>query len=84
MYYLVMLLHITLVYMLVVLVWLLWLVNISHNNVAVDYSIKATLYGNTVKRKDVNYFLFDKIDIKLDHRDYSLVFQKMNSFYGKS
>lgn len=46
-------------------------------NVLADTSIKATLNGKTIKRRDATYYLFDTIDIKMDFKDYSIVIDKL-------
>ncbi|VVC36453.1 Haemolymph juvenile hormone binding [Cinara cedri] len=39
---------------------------------ATDISVKATLNGKTIKKKEETYLLFDSIDIKVDFKDYSV------------
>lgn len=44
---------------------------------ATDTSVKATLNGKTVKRKEVKYLQFDSIDIKVDFKDYSILIENL-------
>lgn len=45
--------------------------------VLADTSIKTTLNGKAIKRRDSTYYLFDTIDIKMDFKDYSIMIDRL-------
>lgn len=44
---------------------------------ATDITVKATLNGKTIKRKNESLLLFDNIDIKVNFKDYSIMIENL-------